>query len=233
MSKSNRPSKAAESVKGEGFLIALVGWIPLSIGRLLRQVVYRAIFGRLGRSVRINPGVEFVCALGIELGHGVKLDRGASLRNHGPRGRIYVGNEVSLDLGVIVKTHVQGDICIGDRTYIGPYTCISGQTISIGEDCLIASHCGIYANNHAFAELDIPIILQGATYKGITIEDDCWLGCGVKVLDGVTIGRGSVVGAGSVVTKNIPPYAIAVGVPAKVVSWRKKSAELPSLQTPI
>uniref|UniRef100_A0ACD5GX85 DapH/DapD/GlmU-related protein n=1 Tax=Desertifilum tharense IPPAS B-1220 TaxID=1781255 RepID=A0ACD5GX85_9CYAN len=48
-------------------------------------------------------------------------------------------------------------------------------------------------------------MLQGATYKGITIEDDCWLGCGVKVLDGVTIGRGSVIGAGSVVTKNIPP----------------------------
>uniref|UniRef100_A0ACD5GVC1 Uncharacterized protein n=1 Tax=Desertifilum tharense IPPAS B-1220 TaxID=1781255 RepID=A0ACD5GVC1_9CYAN len=130
MSKSNRSSEAAESVKGEGFLIALVGWMPLSIGRLLRQVVYRFIFGRLGRSVRINPGVEFICAQGIELGHGVKLDRGASLRNHSSRGRIRLGNEVSLDMGVMVKTHIQGNICIGDRTYIGTLH------LSIGSDPL-------------------------------------------------------------------------------------------------
>jgi acetyltransferase-like isoleucine patch superfamily enzyme len=52
------------------------------------------------------------------------------------------------------------------------------------------------------------------------IEDDCWLGSGVKVLDGVTIGKGSVIGAGSVVTKNIPPFSVAVGVPARVIKSR-------------
>lgn len=56
--------------------------------------------------------------------------------------------------------------------------------------------------------------------KGIVIEDDCWLGTGVKILDGVTIGKGSVIGAGAVVTKNIPSYSVAVGVPAKVISKR-------------
>ena len=62
---------------------------------------------------------------------------------------------------------------------------------------------------------------QGLTTKGIEIGDDCWLGYGVKVLDGVTIGQGSIVGAGAVVTKNLPPYSIAVGVPAKVIGSRQ------------
>ncbi|MCX7595635.1 MAG: acyltransferase, partial [Fischerella sp.] len=61
---------------------------------------------------------------------------------------------------------------------------------------------------------------QGVTCKGIIIEDDCWLGHGVTVLDGVTIGKGSVIGAGAVVTKDIPPYSVAVGIPAKVVKSR-------------
>jgi acetyltransferase-like isoleucine patch superfamily enzyme len=86
---------------------------------------------------------------------------------------------------------------------------------------MIASHSGIYANNHNFADPTQPICKQGNSYKGITVEEDCWLGSGVRVLDGVTIGRGSIIGAGAVVTKDIPPYSIAVGVPAKVVSQRK------------
>jgi acetyltransferase-like isoleucine patch superfamily enzyme len=64
---------------------------------------------------------------------------------------------------------------------------------------------------------------QGFNFKGIRIEDDCWLGSGVKVLDRVTIGRGSIIGAGAVVTKDIPPYSIAVGVPAKVIDSRDRS----------
>ena len=58
------------------------------------------------------------------------------------------------------------------------------------------------------------------------IEDDCWIGSGVRILDGVTIGHGSIVGAGAVVTKSIPPYSIAVGVPAKVVSQRKQEPQV-------
>ncbi|NJM72477.1 MAG: acyltransferase [Scytonema sp. RU_4_4] len=85
---------------------------------------------------------------------------------------------------------------------------------------MIASHTGIYANNHNFADLTRPMKSQGVTSKGIVIENDCWLGTGVKVLDGVRIGCGSVIGAGAVVTKDIPPYSIAVGVPARVIAQR-------------
>ena len=88
---------------------------------------------------------------------------------------------------------------------------------------MIASHSGIYANNHNFADPNRPICQQGNSYKGIVIEEDSWLGSGVRVLDGVTIGRGSVVGSGAVVTKSLPPYSIAVGVPAKVIGRRGES----------
>ncbi len=100
--------------------------------------------------------------------------------------------------------------------------CIAGPgDIKIGKDCLIAAHSGIFANNHIYSDPTQLIMSQGVTRQGIVIEDDCWLGSGVKVLDGVTIGRGSVVGAGAVVTKNIPPFSIAVGVPARVIKRRQ------------
>jgi acetyltransferase-like isoleucine patch superfamily enzyme len=93
--------------------------------------------------------------------------------------------------------------------------------IKIGKDCMIASHSSLYANNHIFADPNKRFREQGVSTKGIVLEDDCWLGTGVRVLDGVTIGKGSVIGAGAVVTRDIEPYSIAVGVPAKVISKRE------------
>ncbi len=83
--------------------------------------------------------------------------------------------------------------------------------------------------NHNFADTSQKIIDQGVTCKGIVIEDDCWLGFGVKVLDGVTIGKGSVIGAGAIVTKDIPPFSIAVGVPARVIKSRNPTDPSSSL----
>jgi galactoside O-acetyltransferase len=115
-----------------------------------------------------------------------------------------------------------GRIEIGKGTYIGNFVYITGPgNVRIGKKCLIAAHSGIFANAHIFADPDKYIQDQGGICKGITIEDDCWLGTGVKVLDGVKIGRGSVIGAGAVVTKDIPAYSIAVGVPANVIRDRR------------
>lgn len=110
---------------------------------------------------------------------------------------------------------------IDNETFIGPNVCIADpRDIKIGKYCMSASHSGIYANNHNFAERIEPMRHQGITRKGIVIEDDCWLGHGVTVLNGVTIGKGSVIGAGAVVTKNIPPFSVAVGIPAQVTKSR-------------
>lgn len=205
----------------EAVVITLVGWVPLSLGRSLRGLLYRSIFAQFGNAVQIKSGVELIHTSSIAIGNKVKIDRGVALRNEGQNSRIKLGNSVKLDLGVIIKTHIDSEIEIGDCTYIGPYTCLSGKYIKIGRDCRIASHLGIYANNHTFTDPNRKIKEQGSTYKGIVIEDDCWLASGVRIVDGVTVGQGSVIGAGAVVTKDVPPYSIAVGVPAKVIKSRK------------
>jgi acetyltransferase-like isoleucine patch superfamily enzyme len=209
-----------QSHQQESLIQTLMSWVPLTIGRVLRRLTYRTILAKLGQSVAIQPGVEFVCAKQIEIGNEVKLERDVRLRVFGLGSKLLIRNQVHLDRGVDIKIHNNGFVEIGEHTYIGPYTCLSGNWIKIGKDCLIASHSGIYANNHKFSDPIVKIREQGNTYEGIVIEDNCWLGSGVKVLDGVIIRQGSVIGAGAVVTKDIPPYSVAVGVPAKVVAQR-------------
>ncbi|MBW4469022.1 MAG: acyltransferase [Stenomitos rutilans HA7619-LM2] len=157
----------------------------------------------------------------ISLGDRVRLRDNVHLSGAGESARIVLKHGVTLDRGSDLRALEDGYIEINDNVYLGPYVCVAGPGhIRIGKNCLIASHTGIYANNHIFNDAASAIVGQGITAQGIVIEDDCWLGDGVKVLDGVTIGRGSVIGAGSVVTKSIPPYSVAVGVPAKVIKKR-------------
>jgi acetyltransferase-like isoleucine patch superfamily enzyme len=79
----------------------------------------------------------------------------------------------------------------------------------------------LHAGNHRFDHPTKLIVEQGTVHKGIVIEDDCWIGAKATILDGATIGRGCVVGAGAVVTRSIPPYSVAIGVPARVVKQRR------------
>ncbi len=213
-------SRSRWSYRYENLVFALATWIPMSLGSALRRLLFRRVFARMGANVQIQPGAEFIGAEHIEIGNEVNIHRDVRIRSFGSSSKVVIGDCVELDRGIDIKIHHDGEVEIGDRTYIGPYTCLSGNYIKIGKDCLIASHSGIYANNHGLADPTLKIREQDSTYKGIVIEDDCWLGSGVRVLDGVTIGQGSVIGAGAVVTKDIAPYSVAVGVPAKVISRR-------------
>jgi acetyltransferase-like isoleucine patch superfamily enzyme len=103
--------------------------------------------------------------------------------------------------------------------------------IRIGRDVLLANDVQLICGNHTFARRDVPIRAQPPAGQPIVVEDDVWLGASAIVLGGVTIGQGSVVGAGSVVTRSLPPYSIARGVPAQVVGVRgedsgSKAAEI-------
>lgn len=250
------------SYRREFILTALVEWIPKAPGIVLRNWVYRFLFAKMGTSVRIQSGVELVQPNQIEVGDRVIINRGTYLstagtsktevgqnsvcledrvnlgfgvqiKTFGNNSQIYLRKQVILDRGVDLRSLDCGYIEIGESTYIGPYTCLAGPgSIKIGKSCLIGSHSGIYANNHNFADPTLKIVEQGITCKGIAIGDDCWLGTGVKVLDGVTIGQGSVIGAGAVVSKDIPPYSVAVGVPAKVISQRNREQQLDRLRSP-
>jgi acetyltransferase-like isoleucine patch superfamily enzyme len=187
----------------ENVVTALVGWIPLSLGFKLRGHLYRKLFAKTGTFPYIQPGVELIGSHQIELGNKVVLNRGVRLNGRGENSKVILRDQVNLDLGVDIRVSLGNcHIEIGDRTSIGPFSCLAGPgNIRIGKDCLIASHVGIFANNHQFSDPKRKIREQGVTAKGIEIEDDCWLGSGVKVLDGVKIGHGSVIGGGAVVTK--------------------------------
>ncbi|MGQ4649274.1 DapH/DapD/GlmU-related protein [Lyngbya aestuarii] len=218
---------AQKSFRLEAGVIPLVGWIPSRPGKILRRLLYRTIFAKIGTNVDIEFGSEFVCPSNIEIGDFARLHRDLRISCRKDNSKIRLGVWAQIDRGVDIKMHQPGEILIGDHTYIGPYTCLSGNDIKIGNYCLIASHSGIYANNHIFADPNRSIVQQRNSYQGIVIEDDCWLGSGVRVVDGITIGQGSVIGAGAVVTKDIPPYSIAVGVPAKVIAKRDSKGRHP------
>lgn len=188
----------------------LVGWIPRPLGILLRRLAYSLILSRVGKRLYIQVGVEFLGACLVEIGDDVKILRDARFDMRAPNSLLRIGNQVCIDRGVDIRATVSDCLIdIGDNSYIGPYVCMAGPGfIKIGKGCLIASHTSIYANNHR---------KDGLTREGIEIQDSCWIGSGVRILDGVTIGKGSVIGAGAVVSKDIPPFSIAVGVPAKVI----------------
>ncbi len=118
----------------------------------------------------------------------------------------------------------KGKIIIGDYCTVNPFTILYGHGgLTIGNGVRIAAHCVVIPSNHNYENPDLPIYLQGHIKKGITIEDDVWIGANCTILDGVIIGKGSIVAAGSVVTKSVEPYSIVAGVPARVIKRRNKN----------
>jgi acetyltransferase-like isoleucine patch superfamily enzyme len=137
------------------------------------------------------------------------------------RGQVRIGRQSILGRGVLLYAH-GGDITIGPHVFVGPYTVIQGHgNVTIGADTLIAAHCRILSSNHGLPPPGTLIRTLPNVLKPTTLGSDVWLGAGVTVLGGVVIGDGCVVGAGAVVTSDLPPYAVAVGVPAKVVKYRE------------
>jgi acetyltransferase-like isoleucine patch superfamily enzyme len=129
---------------------------------------------------------------------------------------IKIGNNCILDVGVYLKLW-GGKIQIGNNVFIGPYSVLYGHGgLIIGNDVLIASNVTIIPANHKFSDKNKLIRNQGETRKGIIIEDNVWIATGVTILDGVKIGKGAIIAAGSVVTEDVPDYSVVVGIPAKV-----------------
>lgn len=135
-------------------------------------------------------------------------------------GNISIGDNCSLMSGCKLLSY-GGKIIIGNRCSVNPYTILYGQgNLIIGNDVRIATQCVIIPSNHNYQNSNIPIIEQGLCNKGIIIEDDVWIGCGVRILDGVIIKRGCVLGAGCVVTKSTEPYGVYAGIPARLIKKR-------------
>ena len=139
-------------------------------------------------------------------------------------GRIEIGEGSMIAAGVLL----QGNVAVGRKSSIQAYSNIVGcggpgeenGRITIGSGVRIASHTIMVAANHRFEDTGRPIHEQGLRLAPIVIEDDVWIAARVNIVAGVTIGKGSVIAAGAVVTNDIPPYSVAAGVPAKVIKRR-------------
>lgn len=149
-----------------------------------------------------------------------------------PLSVIYGGAKASLVLGernILYPSCVirieSGHMVTGDDVSFGPACQIYEPRggLEIGNHCMIGGGTLISGVSHGYAETDIPMRNQPPIVQPVVVENDVWIGMGVKLLPGVRIGTGSVIGAGSVVTRDIPPYSIAVGIPCKVVRQRTPS----------
>lgn len=193
--------------------------------KFLRGLFYRYRLKSCGRRFLVGKAATLLFPRYLSVGEGVTLGDGLYLNCFSKKGirlhdrvrlREYVwaqATSVLTDPGVGLE--------IGENTYIGPYTFLgAGGGIMIGKDVTIGACVHILAENHAFEDTTRPINAQGVTRRGIVIEDDCWIGNLAVILDGVTVGRGSVIGAAAVVTQDVPPYSVAAGNPARVLRAR-------------
>lgn len=203
-------------------LTSLLGPLNGITGLYFRQKFYRLILGKLGNGAIIGRCVTLRQPSGIFVGDNSILDEYShlSVRNI-PESKIIIGNNVLIGRHSTLKVR-GGFIEIEDFVDIGEYCRIGTTgTIKIGCYTMIAAFSYIGATNHKFDNKDVPIVMQGIEkHGGVTIEKDVWIGTHVTITDGVYIGEGAIIGAHSLVNKDIPPYAIAYGIPAKVIRYR-------------
>ncbi|XHX79376.1 MAG: acyltransferase [Stenomitos frigidus ULC029] len=137
------------------------------------------------------------------------------------RSKIIIGNDTLISSFAMLRTY-GGTITIGDSCFINSFTVLYGHgDLSIGNGVLIGPQVTIVPANYGYQDRTVPFRQQTPSMKGITIEDNVWIGAGVTILDGCRIGRGAVIGAGAVVTKDVEPDAIVGGVPAKKIGSRE------------
>jgi len=197
-------------------------WSKRLAGALVGPYKDRKLLATLTSRPYVSPRAQIKCA-NLEIGPQTFIDDGVVIYGHADGGRVVLGPRVHIYRGTIIEVGQGGSVIIGEFTHIQGNCNLKGfvSDLRIGSQVQIGPQCTFSPYEHNFDDLSQPIWAQGLRSKGpIVIEDDAWLGVGVRVLEGVTIGRGAIVGAGAVVTQDIPPYAIAVGVPARVIGHR-------------
>lgn len=211
-----------------GFLVyemstALLGPIPGALGIISRQKIYPNFFRRCGRGLIIGRNCTFRHPSKMSFGNNVTIDDNTLIDARGASGKgVIFEDGVIINRNSIVQSK-EGDIEIGRSVSIGTNsTIVSWSGIRIGNGTLIAGGCSLSAGRFDFDDLNRSIAEQDSFSTGpIVIDENVWLATRVTILDGVHIGKGSIISAGSVVTGNIPPGAVAHGNPAKVVFTRR------------
>jgi len=178
--------------------------------RLIARYYFRTILGTTESPYQIDLGVEIRNADRVSVGSNTVIKRGTILNGRSDERRfgLLLGPESYIKEYCYLDSY-GGFIEIAGPCAVGQF-CVfhGGGGLKIGRYVIFGAHCQVIASNHIFANLELPYMLQGDRARGITIEDNVWIGGGSIILDGITIGRNSVVGAGAIVTRDVPPNSI-------------------------
>ena len=206
------------------FVCTCISGIPGALGLVLRRLIYPFLLGSVGRNVTFGTHVVLRHPHKIHIGDNVVIDDNCLLDAKGDNNRgITIGSGVFIGRNSVLHCK-NGDIVLHDNVNVG-FNCdiASSNRIEIGDKVLIAAYAYIVGGGHDYSRVDVPVMEQKRIARPIVIEPRSWIGAGVTVLDGVTIGEGTIVGTGAVVTGDLPPNCMAVGMPAKVLRQREVS----------
>ena len=201
--------------------------VPGAVGFALRRTFYPSLLGACGDGVIFGQNVVLRHPHKIRIGSNVVIDDNCLLDAKGTSNAgITIADGVFVGRNTILSCK-NGDIHIDRGANVG-FNCelFSASSVRVGRDTLIAAYCYVIGGDHDFSDPSAPVLAQGRRSAGVSIGEGVWLGAGAKILDGVTIGDRAVVGAAAVVRESVPPGAVAVGVPARVVGQREPLAQV-------
>jgi acetyltransferase-like isoleucine patch superfamily enzyme len=221
----------AVKIKGSGFLIderlstgALITVLITGLAKLLRGFI---VFYRFNKRILVGRRSRIISKRQIILnGKNLNIDRECYIDATSREG-IVLGDRVSIQKRTIIECtgtirNLGKGLILEDNVGVGSYSflgCAGG--IKIGADTIIGNYVSFHAENHNFSDLDVPIRLQGVNHQGIVIGKNCWIGAKATILDGVNLGDGCIIAAGSVVKAGqYPSNGIYGGVPAKLIKLR-------------
>lgn len=213
--------KTDDALSNHDILIIILDYFFKSCRGFFLKIFLKESKGILfvGKRCQIRFKNKIVLGKTIQIGNNVQIN---ALSISG----IIIGNNVSiLDNTIIECTgvirHLGEGLVIGNNVGIAQNCFIQVRgNVVIGNNIIFGPYVSIFSENHNFTDPELPVNKQGETRKGVRIEDGVWLGSHSTILDGVTIGCNSIVAAGSVVTKDVDPYTIVGGIPAKVIRKR-------------
>lgn len=202
------------------FVLGIGGMLPGLVGFGFRNLLYSVCFRGFSRGCFVGGHVTLRCPKQIKLSDRVIIDDYSQLiATSNCKDAILIGE------GSFVRSYAMinsgppnGFVRIGSNSSIGQGSILYGNGgLNIGDNVMVAGQCFIVASSHNYEESETPMVEQGITTQGIDIEDNVWIGAGAKILDGVSIGKGAVIGANAVVTKSVPKNAKVGGVPARIL----------------
>jgi acetyltransferase-like isoleucine patch superfamily enzyme len=202
-------------------IVTITQGCPGALGLALRKALYPALLGSCGRNVVFGQNVVLRHPHKIHVGDDVVIDDNCLIDAKGESNAgIRIGSGVFIGRNSILSCK-NGDIELADGANVG-FNCeiFSASRVRIGAHVLMAAYSYVIGGDHDFSDASRPVLEQTRRSAGVSVGDGAWIGAGAKILDGVSVGEGAIIGAAAVVREDVGPRAVAVGIPARVVSTR-------------